>query len=199
MKKRIITLLLVCSLLGCSKKDSGGPFNPGLETYPQEWILTIDENTDRYTHIEVIGSGNNTKRSLVDKSYSLILLADERECKFKISQSRNEANNKDCYKIQSIKNKKRWLFAGLSTNKQEVHLGCSNGSSEIDPPGDSDNYKFFIYNMEKVNGVKTVVIESVEKPGYYISSSQPGFNYSPTQVVLQKETSPEKATHWQCR
>ena len=197
MKKKIITILVLCSLFGCSKKDSNTPVNPGLETYPQEWILTVDENADRYTHIEV--AGNNTKRTLIDKSYSLILLAEERECKFKVSQSRNEANNKECFKIQSVKNKKRWLTAGPSSNQQEVHLYSGLGNSEIDPPGDSDNYKFLIHNMPKVNGVKTVVIESLDKPGYYISSAPPGFNYSPTQVVLTKETSPDKATHWQCR
>ena len=191
--KRIIQFVVLFILLSCNKGANNQ--NTFSESYPQEWILMIDENADRYVHIEI--AGNNTKRTLVDKSYSLVSLANERECKFKISQSRNEANNLDCYEIQSVKNKNRWLFAGLSPNKQEVHLFSNQGASEINAPND-DNYKFIIHKVGKANGVKTVAIESVALPGYYVSSAQPGFNYSPTQVVLLKVSSPDKATPWQC-
>jgi hypothetical protein len=100
--------------------------------------------------------------------------------------------------------KKIFLFiivfvAGNSSNGQEVHLGTTAGNSEFEDPG-GDGYKFFIHEMPRVNDVRTVAIESVDKPGYYLSTSPPGFNYSPTQVTLQKADSPEKAdTRWQCR
>lgn len=191
--KNIIILFVLILFFSC-KKGSNIP-NTTSETYPQEWILMIDESADRYTHIEI--AGNNTKRSKIDKTYSLVSLADERECKFKISQSRNEANNKDCYEIQSVQNKNRWLYIGYSPNKQEIHLYSGTTGSEFNAP-DDDSYKFLVHKIGKTNGVKTVALESVALPGYYISSSQPGFNYSPTQVVLLQASSPEKATAWQC-
>lgn len=194
MKYKLLFTLCTLLILSCNKKNNGA--NPGLEHWPQQWIFTIDETVDKYTFIQL--QANNTKRSQVLKTYSLIQLAQDEECEFKVDLSRDEAG-KVCYTIQLDKNKKRWLFAGNSSNGQEVHLGVSNGNSELTPPGDSDNYKFIIHKTADVNGVTTVAIESVEKPGYYISSSPPGLNYSPTQVVLTKADSPDKATHWQCR
>ena len=90
--------------------------------------------------------------------------------------------------MQFENQKTRWLFAGPSSNKQEVHLGTTGGGSEISIPG-GDGYHFFIHDFPKVNGVKTVAIESVDQPGYYISTASPGLNYSATQVVLSKESS----------
>ncbi len=191
--KKLIQLSSLFLLLSCNK--GGNIKNIQSESYPQEWILMIDANADRYTHIEI--AGNNTKRSLVDKTYSLVSLAAERECEFKISQSRNEANNEDCFEIQSMKNKNRWLYIGYSPNKQEIHLYSGETGSDINAP-DDDSYKFFVHKVGNANGVKTVALESVALPGYYISSSQPGFEYSPTQVVLLQASSPDKATAWQC-
>ena len=197
--KRIILFLSIVSLSISCNKSSSDPDNPvqvELEHYPQEWIFTIDESPTRYTFIRT--NLNNMFRKQVDKTYSLVELAKEDNCEFFISQSRSSAG-KICYTIQLNKEKKRWCFVAPSTNLQEVHMGMSQGGSEITPPGDEDEYKFFIHKMPKVDGVITAAIESVAKPGYYMSASPPGFNYAQNQMVFTKETSPEKATPWQCR
>jgi hypothetical protein len=198
MKTTILSLCILIFLASCKKSNHSN--NPGQlpleEAYPQTWLLTVDETPDKYTHLEL--AGNNMKRSQIEKTYNLITLAKERYCSFIVSQDRTEFTHKLCVKIQFENQKKRWLFAGPSPNKQEVHLGTTAGSSEISDPG-GDGYKFFVHNLAKVNGVKTVALESVDNPDYYISTASPGLNYSPTQVVLTKESSPEKATAWQCR
>lgn len=193
MKRKLLFVFAFALFISCNKNNE---VRPELEEWPQIWIFTIDASADKYTYIKL--QANNTMRKDILKSYSLVQLAEDEECEFKVSLSRSEAGDV-CYKIQLDKNKKRWLFVGPSSNQQEVHLGVSNGNSEIDPPGDSDNYKFRIHDMPDVNGVRTVTIESIEKPGYYISSASPGLNYSPSQVVLTQESSPDKGTHWQCR
>ena len=198
MKTTILSLCILILLSSCKKsKDSNGTGQqPVSEHYPQTWLLTYDGSADKYTILEL--AGNSMKRSEIEKTYNLITLAKERYCSFIVSQDKTEFTNKDCFKIQFENQKKRWLFAGQSSNKQEVHLSTTAGSSEISDPG-GDGYKFFVHDFPKVNGVKTVALESVDQPGYYLSTASPGLNYSPTQVVLTKETSPEKATKWQCR
>lgn len=199
MKKVMLSFLVVSLFISCKKNtgtNNGNPAPSALEHYPQKWLLTHDASPDKYTYLEV--AGNNMKRSEVLKSYSLIQLALDDLCEFHVELARSEYGNKICHTLQLDRQRKRWLFAALSTNKQEVHLGSKSSNSDVTDPG-GDGYKFFIHNFAKVNGVKTVAIESVDQPGYYLSTSGPGFNYSPTQVVLTKEVSPDKATHWQCR
>ena len=193
MKHKLLFVLSLFLLFSCKKNSVTQPL---LENWPQEWILTHDSSPDTYTYLEL--AGNSMKRSEIAKSYSLIQLAEDNYCEFIVSQALSEYGNKPCFKFQFKREKKRWLFAGLSSNGQEVHLRTTAGSSEIEDPG-GDGYKFFIHDMPKVNGVKTVAIESVDKPGYYISVATPGLNYSPTQVVLTQENSPEQATRFQCR
>jgi len=199
MKKTVIFLCAFSFFISCKKSDdsnNGGPAPALLEHYPQTWTLINDASVDKYTHLEV--AGNNMKRSEILKSYSLTQLALERLCSFYVTQTRTEFTHKICFVIQLDRERKRWLFVGKSSNLQEIHLRSSQGSSEITDPG-GDGYRFFVHDLPKINGVKTVALESVEFPGYYISTGSPGFNYSPTQVVLTKESSPEKATPWQCR
>ena len=98
-------------------------------------------------------------------------------------------------KMRLDKNKKIWCGAGPSSNKQEIHMYALNTTS-TDP---GDGYKFFIHKMSDVNGVKTVVLESVQYPGYYVSITSPGSQFAQNLVTLQKASSPEKATGWQCR
>lgn len=194
MKKAILFLCTISLFISCKKNTADTPL---LEVpYPHQWIFTADASADKYVHLELFG--NNMKRSEILKSYSLSQLTLDRFCEFNVAESRTEFTNELCYTIQFERQRKRWLFAGLSSNGQEVHLGTTLGSSETTDPG-GDGYRFFIHEMPKVNGVRTVAIESVDKPGYYISTSPPGFNYSPTQVTLTQHTSPQSATHWQCR
>ena len=173
----------------CNKKTDDLPLS---EKYPQYWILAADESSDKYEFIYT-NTANSFRRSIL-KSYSLTQLAIEENCEFEVSQSKTEVGNKDCYALRLDKNKYVWLSVYESSNKQEIHLGATNGSSD---PG--DGCKFFIHRMDDVNGVKTVTIESVDKPGYYISTQPPGFQFAKNQATLQKASSPEKATHWQCR
>jgi len=199
MKKTVIFLCVFSFFLSCKKSDdsgSGAPAPSLSEHYPQTWTLINDASADKYTYLEV--NGNNMKRSEIVKTYSLVQLALDNLCSFYVTQTRTEFTHKICYVIQLDRQRKRWLFSGKSSNQQEIHLSTTVGSSEITDPG-GDGYRFFVHDLAKINGVKTVALESVEFPGYYISSSSPGFNYSPTQAVLTKASSPEKATPWQCR
>ncbi len=194
MKKTILIIGMLSFFVSCKKSST----DPALleVPYPHQWIFTVDASADKYVHLET--GGNNMKRSEILKSYPLNQLTLERFCEFNVAESKTEFTNKLCYTIQLERKRRLWLFAGLSSNGQEVHLSTTLGNSEIENPG-GDGYCFFIHEMPKVNGVRTVAIESVDNPGYYISTSPPGFNYSPTQVVLTKESSPQSATKWQCR
>jgi hypothetical protein len=196
MKKTVFFLCIIPLFISCKKSNS---IDPSLleVPYPHQWIFTADASADKYVHLELFG--NNMKRTEILKSYPLSQLTLDRFCEFNVAESKTEFTNKLCYTIQFERQRKRWLFAGLSSNTQEVHLATTLGRSETEDPG-GDGYRFFIHEMPRVNDVRTVAIESVDKPGYYISTSPPGFNYSPTQVTLQKADSPEKAdTRWQCR
>lgn len=194
MKKSILIIGMLSFFISCEKSRTDTPL---LEVpYPHQWIFTADASADKYVHLEL--AGNNMKRTEVLKSYSLQQLTLDRFCEFNVAESKTEFTNKLCYTIQFERQRKRWLFAGKSSNGQEVHLGTTLGSSETEDPG-GDGYRFFIHEMPKVNGVRTVTIESADKPGYYISTSPPGFTYSPTQVTLTQHSNPQSATQWQCR
>lgn len=192
--KKTLVLLSVCFLFFSCKKNKIID-QPLLEHYPQSWIFTIDESPQKYTYIYT--NGNNMFRDDIEKSYSLTQLAEDENCKFFLNLSKTESGDQ-CITIQLEKEKRRWIFAAPSTNGQEMHMGISQKESEITPP-DDDNYKFHVHHLEDVAGVKTISIESVAYPGYFISSQPPGFNYSATQLTLQHESGPEKATAWQCR
>jgi hypothetical protein len=193
MKFRLLFALTLLLFVSCKKTDHHQAL---LEHWPQQWIFTVDASSDQYTYLEI--AGYFMKRSTVLKSYSLISLAEDDDCEFNVAPSKTEDGD-DCFTIQLDKKKNWWWFAGLSSNQQEKHLGVTNGASTTTAPGDSDNYKFFIHKMPDVNGTKTIVIESANYPGWYVSDSPPGFNYSQTMVTLTQEDKPEDATHWQCR
>jgi hypothetical protein len=194
MKKIITVSFLLFVFLSCKKNNT--PLLENTSLYPAQWIFTADASADKYVHLEL--AGNNMKRSEILKTYSLKQLTLDRFCEFNVAKSKTEFTNELCYTIQFERQRKRWLFAGNSSNGQEVHLGTTSSNNEFEDPG-GDGYKFFIHQMPKVNDVMTVAIESVDKPGYYISTSPPGFNYSPTQVTLTQHSNPQAATHWQCR
>lgn len=196
MKSTILFTTLLLLFSSCKKNSTNNntnPPQPGLQNFPVSWIFTVDEAPDKYIFIRT--NGANMFRKSVLQSYSLTQLAIDEDCKFEVAQSRNEANNKDCFSIRLDKNKKLWCGVAPSPNQQEMHMHTLNGNS-TDP---GDGYKFFLHFMPKVNGVTTVAIESVWKPGYYISTAAPGFNYAQNQLVLIQHAKPEDATKWQCR
>lgn len=193
MKKVSLFIVAILLLTACKKNDSG--VDPALlEHYPQTWILTIDQAPDKYVYLKA----NNPVmyRDDIVRSYSLTQLAIDDDCQWEVNTSRTEVGDKICYTIRLKKNKKIWLGAAPSSNKQEIHMITSSFTSN---DVDDDSYNFFIHKMPDVNGVKTVVLESVFYKGYYVSSASPGFQYAQNLVTLQQASSPEKATAWQCR
>mgnify|MGYP003487890606 CR=1 FL=1 len=181
--KSVIIFCSVCIFcFGCKKNKVVQPL---LENYPQSWIFTIDNSNDEYLYFYT--KPNNMYTDNIQKSYSLTELEKDVDCRFYLNLTRG-ADGKQYVSIQLDNDKHRWLFAGESTNRQEKHMGISSMGSEINL--DNDEYS---------SGVKTVAIESVAYPGYFISSAPPGFNYAKNQLTLQKESGPENATAWQCR
>ena len=192
MKKMTLFTVTVFLLTACGKK--GTPLDPNfIENYPQTWILTRDESATEYLFLK--SNGAVMYKDNIEKTYSLVQLAEDEECEFEIMTSRTEDDSKVCFTIRLDKNKNWWCGAGPSSNKQEIHMYTLN-TTGTDP---GDNYKWFIHKLPDVNGVKTVAIENVYYPGYYISSGSPGSQFAQNLVVLQQADSPEKATAWQCR
>jgi len=188
------TTLFIATLLlftGCKKNNVPNPVLS--EHYPQTWILTVDGAPDQYFFLKT-----NTAvmyRDNVLRSYSMTQLAIDENCEWEVEQSRSEVGNKICFSLRLKKNKKIWCGVANSSNQQEVHMIALNTTS-TDP---GDGYKFFIHKMPDVNGVKTVVLESVERPGWYVSASPPGFQFAQNLVTMQQAIKPEQATAWQCR
>ena len=191
MKKIPFLIITVLSITACNKND--GPEPALLENYPQTWILTYDEVPGKYTFLKT--NGAVMYRDDIETSYSLTQLAIDQQCEFEVNTSRTEDTGEVCYTLRLDKNKKIWCGVGPSSNNQGIHMYALSGSNS--DPG--DGYKFFIHKMPDVNGVKTVAIESVQYPDYYVSHTPPGFQFAQNLVTLQKADSPEKATAWQCR
>jgi hypothetical protein len=191
MKKMPLFVVTILLTTACNKNN--GPDQALLENYPQTWILTVDQGPDEYVYLKA--NSPVMYRDDIPRSYSLTQLAIDEDCEWEVNTSRTEESDKICYTIRLDKNKKIWLGATPSSNKQEIHMSAFNTNST--DPGDS--YKFFIHKMPDVNGVKTVVLESVYYAGYYVSNASPGFQFAQNLVTLQEASSPDKATAWQCR
>jgi hypothetical protein len=193
MKKISLFVITVLLITACGK--SGGPPDPAqLEHYPQTWILTIDEAPDKYVYLKA--NSPVMYRDNILRTYSLTQLAEDDDCQWEVNTSRTEFSNEVCFTIRLKKNKKIWLGATPSSNKQEIHMIAPSYNSDN---LDDDSYNWFIHKMPDVNGVKTVVLENVFYKGFYVSSASPGFQFAQNLVTLQEEDSPQKATAWQCR
>ena len=192
MQKISLFVVTIFLITACSKSNAPDPAQ--LEHYPQTWILTIDQAPDKYVYLKA--NSPVMYRDDILKSYSLTQLAEDDECQWEVNTSRTEFTKEVCYTIRLKKNKKLWLGATPSSNKQEIHLiAPSYTSNNLD----DDSYNWFIHKMPDVNGVKTVVLENVFYKGYYVSSATPGFQFAQNLATLQKEDNPQKATAWQCR
>lgn len=210
MKTAFLFLCLLLFGVSCSKDSDSDPNLLGEQGYPHEWVFTKDESAieqdpsvAKYTFIFT----NKTamfRRSIL-KSYPLKDLIDEEHCEFYVAEDQSN-DGKRCYTICLNSERDLFLGAGPSTNKEEVHLFIIHGE-KIVPVGSPSYYipkgedysRFFIHNMPDEKGVKTVAIESVGMPGWYISDTQPGFNYAKNVMTLQAESSPESAPKWQVR
>jgi len=193
--KRILSLLclfIVC--FGCKKNNDTS--QALLEHYPQSWVFTIDYTASEYLYFYT--KPNNMYTDNVPKSYSLLELGQDVDCKFFLNLTRG-ADGEQYISIQVDNDKHRWVHAHESTNLEEKHMGISYRESEINLDNDEYNYMFKVHNIDHSSGVKTVAIESVAYPGYFISSAPPGFNYAQNQLTLEQASGPENATAWQCR
>jgi len=212
MKKAFFFLCVLALTISCSKDSD---VDPVLEIgYPQQWIFTtdvsdpFDPSVPEYTYIYT--NKYAMFRDDIQKSYPLKDLADEENCLFYVSET-NSSTGKTCYTIQLDNDRIRFLGVGPSTNKEETHLYIQKGQevvvvgnpSYFAPPDDNDEegdyWKFYIHKMPDEDGVRTVAIESVGMPGWYISDSPPGFNYAANVVTMQSSVSPASAPKWQCR
>ena len=212
MKKTFLFLYMLAFIISCSKDSDVDPLSE--QGYPHEWVFTKDESTnaqdpsvDRYTYIYTNKSA--MFRDGIQKSYPLKDLVEEEHCLFYVEETQSSSAKK-CYTIQ-LTGDNLFLGVGPSTNKEEVHLYIQTGVEVVvvgNPsyfaPRDYDNEdgdfsKFYIHKMPDVDGVTTVVIESVAMPGWYISDSPPGFNYAANVVTLEKEPNLASAPTWQCR
>jgi hypothetical protein len=191
MKRLFLLVPTILLITACNKNN--GPDQAQLEHYPQKWILTYDEVPGKYTYLKT--NGAVMYRDDIETSYSLTQLAIDEDCEWEANLSRTEDGSKVCFSLRLDKNKKIWCGAAPSSNGQEMHLIALN-TTGTDP---GDNYKFFIHKMPDVNGVQTVVLESVYYPGYYVSHAPPGWQFAQNLVTLQEADSPEEATAWQCR
>ena len=210
--KTFLFLCILTFIISCSKESVDPVEEVG---YPHQWIFTKDESTnpqdpseDRYTYIYT--NKYAMFRDGIQKSYPLEDLAEEEHCLFYVAET-SSSSGKKCYTIQLDSDRILFLGAGPSTNKEEVHLYIQDGAevvvvgnpSHFAPPDDDnedgDFWKFYIHKTPDVDGVRTVAIESVGMPGWYISDSPPGFNYAANVVTLQSESSLEHAPKWQCR
>lgn len=198
MKNTFFLFLILTFIISCSKDSAEYPVLE--EGYPHEWVFTAGGESDppqdpsvaEYTYIYT--NKYAMFRDDILKSYPLKDLVEEEHCLFYVAETQNNSG-KTCYTIQLNSDKTRFLGVGLSSNKEEVHLNIQSGSST----DDEEYWKFYIHKMPDVNGVKTVAIESVGMPGWYISASPPGFNYAANVVTLQEGKNPESAPKWQCR
>lgn len=193
MKNMSLFVATILFISACNKGGDGAN-PPLLENYPQTWILTIDDGPDKYIYLKA--NSPVMYRDDILKSYSLTQLAEDDDCQWEVNTSRTEFSNEVCYTIRLKKNKKIWLGAGPSSDKQEIHMiAPSYNSNDLD----DDSYNWFIHKMPDANGVKTVVLENVFYKGYYVSSASPGFQFAQNLVTLQTASGPAKATAWQCR
>lgn len=183
--------LLVVLLSACTKNSSTPP-NPLLaESWPQDWVLTIDLNATTYKYLHIVGIIIN--RNNIEKSYSMTELAKEKDCNWEVKQE-GQVNGKTAYSFHLKDNKKlRWIVSKTATvaGTEQWYLGTHYG---VNPP--SENYwKFYVHFFEKQNGNKIVSIESVAKPGYFLTNS--GHTLAANGVALTYHDDPEKATHFE--
>ena len=195
--RKIISCICIASLvvltMGCSKNSESSTAPPPLtaETWPQNWVLTIDYDADSYKYLHRVGIVIN--RNLVEKTYSMTALANETDCNWEV-KSEGQRNGKSVYSFHLVSNKSvRWSIGKTATvyGEEEWYLGTHQGSV----PPNTDDWLFFLHSMPKQNGNKTVTIESVSKPGWYLDNI--GHTLTANGVRLKQYDKPEKGVHFE--
>jgi hypothetical protein len=151
---------------GCSKGSSTTTPPLTAEVWPQNWVLTIDYSATTYKYLHRVGIVIN--RNEVEKSYSMSELAKEKDCNWEVS-SAGQVGGKETYTFRLAKNKNiRWIVSTTATvsGLPEFILSTHDGAN----PPNTDDYRFYLYDRGKQNGHKTVSIESVSHPGYYLDN-----------------------------
>jgi hypothetical protein len=123
--------------MGCSK-DNGNSTTPlplTAETWPQNWVLTVDYDATFYKYLHRVGIVIN--RNLVDKTYSMAALANEKDCNWEVKQQ-GQKNGKTTYSFHLVTNKQvRWIVGKTASvaGYPEWYLGIHQGSV---PPNTDD-------------------------------------------------------------
>ena len=186
--------LFVIFISGCSKDSGSSTITPPpltAETWPQNWVLTIDNDPQFYKYLHRVGIVIN--RNLVDKTYSMTALANEKDCNWQV-KSEGQRNGKAVYSFHLVTNKSvRWSIGKTFSpfGDAQWYLGTHQGST---PPG-TDDWLFFIHSMPKQNGNKTVAIESVSQPGWFLDNI--GHTLTANGVQLMYYDDPEKAVRFE--
>ncbi len=197
MKKILSVLAIpvyVIFFTGCSKNNDNSTAPPSLtsESWPQNWVLTIDHDPTTYKYLHQVGIVIN--RNNVEKTYSMNALANEKDCNWEV-RSEGQKNGKTVYSFHLVTDKKtRWIIGKTNTpfGDPEWYLGTHYG---VTPPSTSDGWLFYLHSMPKQNGNKTYAIESAEKPGWFLHNA--GHTLTANGVKLQQFADPEKATRFE--
>jgi hypothetical protein len=195
MKKMFVACALVSLLFisSCSKSSNGSvPPSPLLaETWPQNWILTIDHDATFYKYLHIVGIVIN--RNLVDKSYSMTELAKEKECNWEV-KSEGQRNGRTVYSFHLAKNKTlRWIVGKTATvgGMPEWYLGIHNNNQ----PPNTDDWLFYVHSMPNDGNRKFVTIESVTHPGWYLDNK--GHTLTANGVRFSEFDDAAKAPHFE--
>ena len=191
--KKIFLLLVVIVILfnSCSKSSSSGsgatPPPLTAEIWPQNWVLTLEHDATFYKYLHRVGIVIN--RNLVDRTYSMTELAKEKDCNWEV-KSEGQRNGKAVYSFHLATNKKvRWSIGktGSINGTPEWYLGTHEGTT----PPNTDDWLFYLHAMDKRNGNKTVAIESVSKPGWFLVNL--GHTLTANGVRLEEASGPAAA------
>lgn len=195
--KASIVLFLLASgtffLSSCKKdddKDDNNGNTLGTISWPSQWVLVTDRDSENYNYIY----SNNSQilyKGGVPKSYSIKSLTEEKDCYFQFSPVAGAGNN--VFVIRSYQNQDHW-WGVYKTNSpfgaEEWYLGID----EDDDFPDTDEKRFILHFMPNQDGKNTIVIESYSKRGYYLEFL--GHTFSGNGLSFVQYDKPEKATHF---
>ena len=195
--KASIVLFLLASgtffLSSCKKdddKDDNNGNTLGTISWPSQWVLVTDRDSENYNYIY----SNNSQilyKGGVPKSYSINSLVKEKDCSFQFGPVSGSGNN--VFVIRSFQNQNHW-WGAYKTNSpfgdEEWYLGID----EDDATPDSDENRFILHFMPNQDGKNTIVIESYSKRGHYLEFL--GHTFSGNGLSFVQYDKPEKATHF---
>lgn len=180
MKQLFAILVSACIFFSCQKKRGG------IDTISADWphasIFTIDNGTD-WVYLR-IGS-NVILRDQVDKNYSMADLAREKDCHFEVRLGAL-INAKQSYSFHLTSDRSTRMRVRKTASvygTEELYLGIH----ESDTAPSDDSWRFFIHFESSVDGKKRVRIESVQYPGYFLTSAGHTLNAKGVQLKTEND------------